>query len=157
MLTSSLPEGRENLSHNIHDDRIKWKHFPLYWSFVQAIHLSPVNSPHKGQWCRALMFSLICAWINGWVNIREVGDLRHHRTHYDVTLTYIIGQHWFRWWLLSPSLVPSHNTNQSWAIVNSWWPSDDLWCWKSWWTMVQVMACCLVAPGHYLNQCWLII
>ena len=26
---------------------------------------SPVNSQHKGQWCGALMFSLICVWING--------------------------------------------------------------------------------------------
>ena len=24
-------------------------------------------------------------------------------------------------------------------------------------TLVQVMACCLVAPSHYLNQCWLAI
>ena len=30
----------------------------------------PVNSPHKGQWGGALMFSLICVWINGWVNNR---------------------------------------------------------------------------------------
>ena len=30
------------------------------------------------------MFSLICAWINGWVNNREAGDLRRHRAHYDV-------------------------------------------------------------------------
>ena len=44
-----------------HDDVIKWKHFPRYWPFAQVIHRSPVNSPHKGQWRRALMFSLICA------------------------------------------------------------------------------------------------
>ena len=30
------------------------------------------------------MFSLIYAWINGWVNNREAGDLRRHRAHYDV-------------------------------------------------------------------------
>ena len=47
--------------------RIKWKHFPRYWPFVRGIHRSPVNSPHKGQWRWALMFSLICSWINGWV------------------------------------------------------------------------------------------
>ena len=40
----------------IHDDIIKWKHFPRYWPFVQGIHQSPVNSPHKGQWRRALIF-----------------------------------------------------------------------------------------------------
>ena len=53
-------------------------------AFVRGIHWSPVNSPHKGQWCGALMFSLIWAWMNGWVNNREAGDLRCHRTHYDV-------------------------------------------------------------------------
>ena len=52
-----------------HDDVIKWKHFPRYWPFVRGIHRSPVNSPHKGQWRGALIFSLICAWINGWINI----------------------------------------------------------------------------------------
>ena len=67
-----------------HDDVIKWKHFPRYWPFVRGIHRSPVNSPHKGQWRRALMFSLICVWIKGWENNREAGDLRRYRAHYDV-------------------------------------------------------------------------
>ena len=67
-----------------HDDVIKWKHFPRYWPFVRGIHRSPVNFPHKGQWRGALMFSLIGVWINGWVNSREVGDLRRYRAHYDV-------------------------------------------------------------------------
>ena len=44
-----------------HDDVIKWKHFPRYWPFVRGIHRWPVNSPHKGQWRGALIFSLICA------------------------------------------------------------------------------------------------
>ena len=54
---------------NIHDDVIKWKHFPRYWPFVRGIHRSPVNSPHKGQWRGALKFTLICVWINGWVKL----------------------------------------------------------------------------------------
>ena len=62
-----------------HDDVIKWKHFPRKWPFVRGIHRSLVNSPHKGQWRGALMFSLICVWINGWVNNREAGDLRRYR------------------------------------------------------------------------------
>ena len=44
-----------------HDDFIKWKHFPRYWPYVRGVHRSPVNSPLKGQWHGALMFSLICA------------------------------------------------------------------------------------------------
>ena len=71
---------------SIRDDLIKWKHFPHYWPFVQGIHRSPVDSPHKGQWRGALMFSLICVWINDWVNNHEAGELRHHRGHYDVTV-----------------------------------------------------------------------
>ena len=47
-----------------HDDVIKWKHFSRYWPLVREIHRSPVNSPHKGQWRGALMFHLICVWIN---------------------------------------------------------------------------------------------
>ena len=55
-----------------------------------------VNSPHKDQWRRALVFSLICVWINGWVNNREASDLRCYRAHYDVTLMCSV---WsiFRW------------------------------------------------------------
>ena len=72
------------LNMHTHDDVIKWKHFPRYWSFVRGIQRSPVNSPHKGQWRGALMFTLICARINAWVNNREAGDLRRYRTHSDV-------------------------------------------------------------------------
>ena len=72
-----------------HDDVIKWKHFPRYWPFVRGIHRSTVNCPHKGPWRGALMLSLICVWINGWVNNREAGDLRRYRTHYDVTVMEI--------------------------------------------------------------------
>ena len=73
-----------------HDDVIKWKHLPRYWRFLRGIHWSPVNSPHKGQWRGALVFSLICVWINGWVNNREAGELRRYCTHYDVTVMIYI-------------------------------------------------------------------
>ena len=78
-----------------HDDVIKWKHFPRYWPFVRGIYRSPVNSPHKGQWRGALMFSLICVWINGWVNNREAGDMRRHRVHYEVTI--LLYFYYLRW------------------------------------------------------------
>ena len=41
--------------------------------------------------------------------------------------------------------------------VNSLWPSDTIWRHRSGSTLAQVRACCLTAPSHYLNQCWLII
>ena len=74
----------------LHDDVIKWKHFPRNWPFLRGIHRSPGNSPHKGQWRGALMISLICVWINDWVNNRKAGDLRRYRGHYDVIVMYTI-------------------------------------------------------------------
>ena len=72
-----------------HDDVIKWIHLPRYWPFVWGIHPSLVNSQHKGQWREALTFSLICAWIHGWVNNGEASDLRRHRAHYDVIVMHV--------------------------------------------------------------------
>ena len=66
-----------------HDDVIEWKHIPRYWPFLRGIHGSPVNSPHKGQWREALIFSLICVWIDDW----GAGDLRRHRSH-------VMSTHW---------------------------------------------------------------
>ena len=64
-----------------------WRHQMETFSALLALCAGnspvPVNSPHKGQWRGALMFTLICARINNWVNNREAGDLRRHRGHYD--------------------------------------------------------------------------
>ena len=104
----------------VHDDVIKWRHFPRYWPFMQGIHQSPVNSSHKGQWRGALMFSLICAWLNAWVNQRDAGDLRCHRAHYDVILML--------WkmnkevmailiWIVKTMNVKSYRQHESWCRV----------------------------------------
>ena len=47
--------------------------------------------------------------------------------------------------------------SHGWVCVNSLRPSDAIWRQWFWTTLAQVMACCLTAPSHYLNQCWLII
>ena len=63
-----------------------WRHqtFSALLAICAGNSPVPVNSPHKGQWSGALMFSLICTWIKGWVNNREAGDLRRHSANYDV-------------------------------------------------------------------------
>ena len=47
------------------------------------------------------------------------------------------------------------------AIVNllfkTLWPSDAMWRRGHGLILAQIMACCLTAPSHYLNQIWLII
>ena len=84
-LSHSLPKGRHvwkrcRIWGNYHDDSWNGHFFLRDWPFVRGIHRSPVNSPH------ALMFSLICIWINDWVNNHEAVELRRHRGHYDVTV-----------------------------------------------------------------------
>ena len=111
--------GTPSSSRVVHDDVIKWKYFPRYWPFERGVHRSPVNSPHKGQWRGALMFSLICVWINGWVNNREAGDLRRHRAHYDVTVMVSIDA-------LSSWYPPSHLVTSGCAPItgtNGAWPT----------------------------------
>ena len=65
-----------------------WRHqmetFSSLLSLSHGIHRSAVDSPLKGQWRRALMFSFI--WTNGWTTNRNAADLRRHSAHYDVTL-----------------------------------------------------------------------
>ena len=58
---------------------------------------------------------------------------------YSTILSYNNTLHWLirRLSSLSGSREP---------LINSLWP-----------TLVQVMACCLTAPSHNLNQCWLIM
>ena len=93
-----------------------WHHqmetfFPHYWPFVQGIHGFPVNSPHKGQWHRALMFSLIYVWINGWVNNREAGDLRCYHGHYDVIVML--------WYEMRPGHKKRCQKTRKWLVCDS--------------------------------------
>ena len=95
------------------DDVIKWKHFSRYWPFVQGIHGSPVNLPSQGP-VRQNMFSLICVWTKGWVNIRDAGDLRRHRAHYDVV---VIG-HSHKWSAFRFSVIRCAVDSPAWAVWN---------------------------------------
>ena len=67
-----------------------WRHQMETFSVLLVIcaRNSPVPGefPTQSQWRGALMLSLICVWINGWVNNGEAGDLRRYRGHYVVTV-----------------------------------------------------------------------
>ena len=79
-----------------------WRHQMETFSALLALCAGnspvPVISPHKGQWRGALMFLLISAWIIGWVNNRDAGDLRRHRAHYDVIVMPNIIRACMRYW-----------------------------------------------------------
>ena len=55
------------------------------------------------------LFSLICVWINGWVNNGEAGDLRRHRAHYDVTA------------MLLHAKAVTENRELSWCLLCRHW------------------------------------
>ena len=120
------------------DDIIKWKHFPRNWPFVRGNSPVPVNSSHKDQWCGALMFSLICVWINSLVKNHEAGDLRCHRGHYDVNV--MCSQQ-------TPHSAPM------WATYGVCFVMDN---WDVYSASVTIVLCaipCYIGPHH--NSTWL--
>ena len=65
------------------------------------------------------------------------------------SLSWSVSMQW--WWSYIDGLVLKGH------YINSLWPSDAIWCHNTLSILVQVMAWCLIAPSHYLNQCWLIM
>ena len=49
-------------------------------TFSALLAIRSEDSPVNGE------FPALCAWISGWINNREDGDLRRYRAHYDVTV-----------------------------------------------------------------------
>ena len=130
-----------------------WRHpmerFSALLVLFAGTHRSPVNSPHKGQWRGAFMFSLICVWINGWVNNRDAGDLKRYCAHYDdtaLTLDYIkwtvpIIDNGSQWWYMREA-----NMMDSMSIK---FKRDNAIYSESWLTHNQIFASCLlIRIGH---------
>ena len=100
--------------------RYQRRHFPRYWPFVPETRRWPVNSLHKVQWRGALMFSLISARTNSWVNNRDAGDLRRHRAHYDVIVMV------FDVFVFSPVFTGGHIDHFMAMLAVNWlWPSSS--------------------------------
>ena len=118
-------------------------------AFVWGIHRWPVNSPHKGPvprklfpfdgviMCRALYLAAL----------RAASSIVESRCCRALSPVYTAC-----WGPLIHSSL-KNNTNRTLTL----WPNDSIWRRKSGSALAQVMACCLTAPSHYLNQCWLII
>ena len=74
-----------------------WRHqmetFAALLALFEGNSLVTGEFPSQSQWRGALMFSLLCAWTNGWANHRDAGDLRRHRVHCGITemsVNYVI-------------------------------------------------------------------
>ena len=128
-----------------HDDIMSWKHFPHYWPSVWEIHWSPFDSQRRASNSEVLMFFV-------------------------VGLQKLLSKYSICWWPVTPD---THHWNKNWfcyfllqfaislfncSIPFNWLgTSDAIWWHKSGSTLAQVMACCLTASSHYLNQCWFLI
>ena len=114
-----------------HDDVIKWNHFLRYWPFAQGIHRFLVNPPHKGQWRGALMFCLICVWINSWVNNSEAADLRCYRAYYDISVMSQNNMIPYYEYKYTTDPVPSNSICENWIwlrthiILDTQWLNND--------------------------------
>ena len=89
----------------------------------------------------------------------------HNFTSVDILLTFTLcqcnvitlldnlsgtGASYTKWHSLHFHVITSNS-------INSLWPNHAIWQHRSGLTLSQVMACCLTAPSHYLNHCWLIV
>ena len=103
----------------------RWRHQMETFSALLAICAG--NSPATGKFpaqrpvTRSFDVSMICVWINGWVNNRDAGDLRRHHTHYDVTVMHFPRLHGH-----TRSLACTQNYS---LHTSMWWVKKMINCW----------------------------
>ena len=116
------------------------------WSTLIVLHLltALIVRIACGYWsfeyiCVILKYSLLCT------SLKYVLHL----------LTAFISCWLYRWFAIIKTIV--YDLLRCGFPVNSLWSRDTIWRQRSGSTLAQVMAFCLTARSHYLNQCWLII
>ena len=72
----------------VHNDVMTWKRFPYYSPFARGTHQSPADFPRKVPVTWALVFSLMLAQTNGWLNSRVAAELRGQYAHCGGTVMY---------------------------------------------------------------------
>ena len=133
-----------------HDDVIKQIDFPRYWTFVKGIYRLPVDSPHKGQWRGALMFSLMCAWTNRWVNNRDASDLRRHRAHCNVIAMMRNAHHCISTWIIEARTKWSTFYRHRFKLM--FWEKIPIFFIK---ISFRVLLGAEQTTNNYMNQRWL--
>ena len=103
---------------------------------VELPAVNPADGRMPREYSMYIYYSLF-SFLNGiqqWVIMRHITEYESEKLKY-----------WFR-------LLLNHINS-----INTLWPTDAIWRHRSGSTLAQAMACCLMAPSHYLNQCWLLI
>ena len=125
------------------------KSISFQWKKIQ-------NECHQSNFHLPILSDL---WLDGKLheNLRFCPVTQYYFT--EMTLKMSLKSAWFFFW--KPVLTmnrccpfPAEVTHA--GRINSLWPSDICWH-RSGSTLAQIMACYLMAPSHYMSQCWLII
>ena len=93
---------------------------PLCREFTGHRWIPRTKASDAELWC----FSLISAWINGWVNNSEAGDLRHHRAHYDVSVMVVLSYKLCSNKCPVKNKVEQHTQYLSWTFIIHLWTSN---------------------------------
>ena len=115
------------------------------WLLMPWLLVSPGHQQPWHWWCRINEslpsirkdFShLHLLSVEKWQKIMTYSDNSWNKIQHDKNEPTVLGMIWDEY-------------------INSLWHSDTTWTYRFGSTLVQVMACFLTAPSHYLNRCWL--
>ena len=140
--------------------------------FLFLLNFSEVYLNHNNEVYSVLKVSVICAFdicmiIAQWENMPQIYQLTTQvivfllpKFHLDASFLNIACLwHFVSSWIcgmIGCQKADSEPYGTYCNFLNSLWPSDAIWRHRSGSTLAQVTGCCLTAPSHYLNQCWLI-
>ena len=135
--------------------RLKWNFNEYIKLFFEKKYLKML--PVK-EWLFGLGLNMsLCTWLYAWY--------KKWPKHLAINISYFIQRLWI--YIRMIPFIPIDSaqllklmkfpldTGDGALLIQ--WPSYAIWWNRSWSTLVQVMACCLTAPSHYLTQYWLIM
>ena len=97
---------------------------PLWGEFIGHWWIPLTKASDAKLWC----FLWFAPWINGSVNNHEAGDLRRHRSHYDVIIMHTSNMTWCWSDHNSLNLYTNCRLDQKWRLRCSHWrPSCPPW------------------------------
>ena len=143
---------------NIHDDVGKWKHFSCLlftWSCFLRISTLPRVHIHYSDVTWASRHEQLNCLFNSFFGL-TAEIMQGSELYWPFVWGESTDARWIplqcgkRFHAMMSTLWADH------VVLNSLRPSDAILWQGSRSTLVQLMACCLTAPSHYLNHYWLI-
>ena len=126
-----------SLGHNELIRQTAWHLFTTHWSQVMLYGITELG----WHW----IVTQPSAWLIS--EVQWQSSYQFHRKSLKQSSKYVLK--------FAHLIYQSHHAEA--GELTHWGLVTAIWQQRSGSTLAQVMACCLTAPSHYLNQCWLII